>query len=110
METAQLPIPFNDDLVVVESERQHVSTGGIALPETRYADEALREGVVVAVGPGAQYPDGSRSTMQVLPGDTILFSRLAGIEIRYEQGAYLILSERSVLAILGESQYDEATD
>lgn len=104
---ATLPIPFNDDVVIVAKERENVSASGIFLPETRYADEKLNEGTVVAVGPGIQYPDGSRSTMQVLPGERVLFSRMAGIEIKYEQGAYLVLSERSILAILGEAEYDE---
>jgi chaperonin GroES len=109
-QTATLPIPFGDDIVIVESEKSNVSRGGVVLPETRYADEGLREGTVVAVGPGTQYPDGSRSAMQVLPGDKVLFTRLAGIEIKYEQGAYLILSERSVLAILGESHHDDESN
>jgi chaperonin GroES len=110
METAQLPQPFGDDLVIVEKEREDVSDSGrLVLPETRFADEGLREGTVVSVGPGTQLPDGSRIPMQVLPGDTVLFRKLAGIEIRYEQGAFLVLSERSVLAIVGESQYDEST-
>lgn len=107
MKVANLPIPFNDDVVLVEKERTSVSRGGLLLPETRYADEGLKEGTVVAVGPGIQYPDGSRSKMQVLPGERVLFSRMAGIEIKYEKGAYLVLSERSITAILGDSDEEE---
>jgi len=110
MTEAQLPVPFNDDVVVVERQRENVSRGGLHLPDTRHADEKLNEGTVVAVGPGVQYPDGSRSKMQVLPGDRILFTRMAGIEIKYEQGAYLVLSERSILAVLGDVSDDQAPD
>jgi chaperonin GroES len=102
MQTANLPIPFGDDVVIVERERENVSATGIFLPETRWANEGLREGTVVAVGPGLQYPDLSRSHMQVLPGDNVLFSRMAGVEIKYERGAYLVMSERSISAILGD--------
>ena len=101
-QTANLPIPFGDDVVIVEKERENVSATGIFLPETRYADEGLREGTVVAVGPGTQLPDLSRIPMQVVPGDRVLFNRMAGVEIKYERGSYLVMSERSVAAILGE--------
>jgi chaperonin GroES len=107
MQTANLPIPFGDDVVIVETERKNVSASGLILPETRYADEGLREGTVVAAGPGVQYPDGSRSTMQVSPGDLVLFSRMAGVEIRYEKGSYLVMSERSIAAVLGEAAFQE---
>ncbi len=107
MTTANLPIPFGDDIVLVERERTNVSLGGLHLPDTRFGDEKLNEGTVVAVGPGNQYPDGSRSAMQVVPGDQVLFTRLAGIQIKYEEGAFLILSQKSVLAILGEAQHEE---
>jgi len=107
MQTANLPIPFGDDIVIIEKERTNVSTGGLYLPETRFADEKLREGTVLAVGPGILYPDGTRSPVQVQPGEQVIFSRMAGIEIKYEQGSYLVLSERSILAVLGEAQYDD---
>lgn len=110
MQIANLPVPFNDDVVLVEKPRENISSGGLFLPETRFGDEKLSEGTVVAVGPGNQYPDGTRSPMQVLPGDQVLFSRMAGIEIKYESGAYLVLSQKSVLAILGEVQHDETAD
>lgn len=97
-QTANLPIPFGDDVVIVEKERENVSATGIFLPETRYADEGLREGTVVAVGPGTQLPDLSRIPMQVAPGDRVLFNRMAGVEIKYERGSYLVMSERSVAA------------
>ena len=102
MQTANLPIPFGDDVVIVEKERENVSATGIFLPETRYADEGLREGTIVAVGPGMQLPDLSRIPMQVMCGDRVLFSRMAGVEIKYERGAYLVMSERSVAAVLRE--------
>lgn len=102
MQTANLPIPFGDDVVIVEKERENVSATGIFLPETRYADEGLRSGTVVAVGPGTQLPDGSRIPMQVLCGDKVLFSRMAGVEIKYERGSYLVMSERSISAVLGD--------
>jgi chaperonin GroES len=99
---AQLPICFNDDVVIVEKERTNVSVSGIFLPETRFADESTREGTVVAVGPGIQLPDGTRIEMQVLCGDRVLFSRMAGVEIKYERGSYLVLSEKAIFAILGD--------
>jgi chaperonin GroES len=79
-------------------EQEEMTTSGIVLPET--AKEKPMQGKVLAVGPGARKEDGSRIVMDVSIGDTILYARYAGIEVKIENKKYLIFKETDVLAIV----------
>jgi chaperonin GroES len=68
------------------------------LPET--AKEKPQKGTVLSTGPGARDDDGKRIAMDVNVGDTILFAKYAGTEIKLESKKLLILRESDVLAIL----------
>jgi chaperonin GroES len=67
------------------------------IPDT--AKEKPQEGKVLAVGPG-RFEDGQRSPMDVKEGDTVIFSKYGGTEIKYGSEEYLILSARDVLAVV----------
>lgn len=92
--------PLGDRLVVEPKEREETTASGIILPET--AKEKPQEGDVVATGPGRRDDDGKRVEMDVSVGDTVLYAKYAGTEIKVDGKKLLILKESDVLAIVTE--------
>ena len=90
--------PLGDRLIVEPIEQEEMTASGIVLPET--AKEKPMQGKVFAVGPGARKEDGSRITMDVSKGDTVLYAKYAGTEVKIEGKKYLIFKETDVLAIV----------
>ncbi|MBN1992393.1 MAG: co-chaperone GroES [Anaerolineae bacterium] len=90
--------PLGDRLIVDPIEQQEMTASGIVLPET--AKEKPMQGKVVAAGPGARKEDGSRVAMDVSKGDTVLYAKYAGTEVKIDDKKYLILKESDVLAIV----------
>jgi chaperonin GroES len=90
--------PLGDRLVVEPSEQEDITASGIVLPET--AKEKPQKGTVLSVGPGARDDSGKRIEPDVTVGDTILFAKYAGTEIKLDSKKLLILRESDVLAIL----------
>jgi chaperonin GroES len=90
--------PLGDRLIVEPIEQEEVTASGIVLPET--AKEKPMQGKVLAVGPGARKEDGSRIAMDVSKGDTVLYAKYAGTEVKLDNKKYLILKETDVLAIV----------
>ena len=60
----------------------------------------MSEGTVIAVGPGRVDDNGNRVPIDVKVGDTVLFSKYGGTEVKYGSDEYLVLSARDVLAII----------
>ena len=90
--------PLGDRLIVEPIEQADITASGIVLPET--AKEKPMQGKVLATGPGARKEDGSRITMDVSTGDTVLYAKYVGAEVKIESKKYLILKETEVLAIV----------
>jgi len=90
--------PLGDRLIVEPIEQEEMTASGIVLPET--AKEKPMQGKVLAVGPGARKEDGSRIAMDVSKGDTVLYAKYAGTEVKLDNKKYLILKETDVLAIV----------
>lgn len=90
--------PMGDRLIVEPIEQEEMTASGIVLPET--AKEKPMQGKVLAVGPGARKDDGSRAAMDVNQGDTVLYAKYAGTEVKLEGKKLLILKESDVLAIV----------
>jgi chaperonin GroES len=90
--------PLGDRLIVQPIEQEEVTASGIVLPET--AKEKPMQGKVIAVGPGARKEDGSRIQPDVKEGDTVLYAKYAGTEVKVSDKKYLILKESDVLAIV----------
>ena len=90
--------PLGDRLIVSPIEQDEMTASGIVLPET--AKEKPMQGEVVAAGPGARKDDGSRAEMDVKKGDTVLYAKYAGTEVKIDGKKYLILKETDVLAIV----------
>ena len=91
--------PLADRVVVQPASREEVSASGIIIPDTA-SREKPEQGTVIAVGPG-KFEDGSHIPVAVKVGDTVLFSKYGYDEVKIDGEDYLILSESSVLAVLG---------
>jgi chaperonin GroES len=90
--------PLGDRIVVKPKSREEMTRSGIVLPDT--AKEKPQEGVVVAVGLGQLTDDGKRLPMDVETGQTVLYAKYAGSEVKLDDDEYLILRASDVLAIL----------
>jgi chaperonin GroES len=90
--------PLGDRLIVEPIEQEEMTASGIVLPET--AKEKPMQGKVLAAGPGSRKEDGSRIAMDVNVGDTVLYAKYGGTEVKLDGKKYLILRETDVLAIL----------
>lgn len=92
--------PLGDRLIVKPIEQEETTPGGIVLPET--AKERPQRAEVLAAGPGARDEDGERVPMDVSVGDTVLFAKYSGTEIKIDGDEVLILRESDVLALVEE--------
>jgi len=90
--------PLGDRVVVKPSEEFESRTAsGLVIPDT--AKEKPQLGEVIAAGPG-DFQDGQRIPMDVHAGDTVVYSKYGGTEVKFEGEEYLILSARDVLAVI----------
>jgi len=91
--------PLGDRVVVKAKDDQDARTAsGLVIPDT--AKEKPQLGEVLAVGPGEVNDEGERTPMDVKEGDTVVYSKYGGTEIKFEGQDYLILSSRDLLAII----------
>jgi len=90
--------PLGSRLVVEPIEQEDVTASGIVLPET--AKEKPQKGKVLSMGPGDRDEVGKRIPMDVKVGDTVLYAKYSGTEIKMDQKKLLILKESDVLAIV----------
>ncbi|EFH87624.1 10 kDa chaperonin [Ktedonobacter sp. SOSP1-85] len=90
--------PLGDRVVVKPLAREAVTKSGIVLPDT--AKEKPQEGEVLAVGSGKVLDNGKRTTLEVQVGQTVLFAKYAGTEIKLEGEEYLILRESDIMGII----------
>lgn len=91
--------PLGDRVVIELLEQEEKTASGIVLPES--AKEKPQEGRIVAVGSGRVTENGEKVALEVTEGNTIIFSKYAGTEVKYEGKEYLILRESDILAIVG---------
>ena len=90
--------PLSDRIIVKALESRDKTKGGIILPDN--AKERPQEGKVVAVGQGKLLEDGTVKSLEVKSGDTILFGKYAGTEVKVDEDELLILREEDILAIV----------
>ena len=91
--------PLDDRIVVQPLEAETKSAGGILLPDS--AKEKPQRAKVIAIGEGRRNDSGDRIPLSVSKGDTVLFGKYAGTDIKFDGDSYKILRENEVLAILG---------
>src|SRR6266511_4653968 len=93
--------PLEDRIVVQPLDAEQTTASGLVIPDT--AKEKPQEGVVLAVGPG-RFENGERLPLDVSVGDTVLYSKYGGTEVKYGGEEYLILSARDVLAVVDKKK------
>lgn len=91
--------PLGDRIVIELTEQEEKTKSGIVLPDS--AQEKPQEGKVIAVGTGRVTENGERVALEVKDGDSIIFSKYSGTEVKYQDNEYLILRESDVLAVIG---------
>ena len=90
--------PLHDRIIVQRLEEDEQQVGGIIIPDT--ANEKPQQGKVIAVGKGKVKEDGGILPMDVKDGDTILFGKYSGQEIKLDGDDYLIMREDEVLGVV----------
>ena len=89
--------PLQDRVIVKRVKEEEKTKGGIIIPDS--AKEKPIEGEVIAVGNGKVQEDGKVRPLDIKAGDTILFSKYAGTELKLEGNEYLMIREEDVLGI-----------
>jgi chaperonin GroES len=91
--------PLGDRVLVEPVEQEETIAGGmLVLPET--AKEKPQQGKVLAVGEGRRDDNGKRIDMDVKAGDTVLFAKYAGTEVKLDGKKLLIMKEADILGIV----------
>jgi chaperonin GroES len=90
--------PLEDRVLVTVDDQEQTTASGLVIPDT--AKEKPQQGTVVAVGPGKRSEQtGEVIQLDLNEGDTVLFSKYGGTEVKVDGQEYLILSARDVLAV-----------
>ncbi|WP_125579808.1 co-chaperone GroES [Lacticaseibacillus suibinensis] len=90
--------PLGDRVIVKVVEDEEETVGGIVLANN--AKQKPQQGKIVAVGEGGVTPEGKRLPLSVKEGDTILYDKYAGSEVKYDGDDYLVLHEKDIMAIV----------
>ena len=90
--------PLHDRIIVRRLDEGEQKIGGIIIPDS--AKEKPQQGKILAVGDGRVTEDGTRITMDVRPGNVILFGKYSGQDIKIDGEDYLIVKEDEVLAVI----------
>ena len=89
--------PLQDRIVVKRLEADNKTKGGLIIPDT--AKEKPIEGKVVAVGNGKVLKDGKVRPLEVKVGDTVLFGKYTGTEVKLDGEEHVLIREDDVLAV-----------
>jgi len=92
------PMSMIGDNVLLEVQKNDITAGGIALPETRQTE--FKIGKVLAAGPGLNMECGSRAPMQVKVGDTVKFITKRAFDIDIHGQSYMVTNESCIVGIL----------
>jgi chaperonin GroES len=90
--------PLHDRVVVRRLDQEEKSKGGIIIPDT--AKEKPQEGKVVAVGPGVRDEQGRIHALDVKAGDTILFGKWSGTEVKIDDVEHVVMKESDIFGII----------
>ena len=90
-------VALGDRVVLKQVEAEETTKSGLIL--TTSAQEKPQEAEVIAVGPGGMV-DGKEVTMQVKPGDKVIYSKYAGNEVKLEGEEYIIVRQNDILAVV----------
>jgi chaperonin GroES len=92
--------PLHDRILVQRLEETETMRGGIIIPDS--AKEKPQQGKVISVGKGKSNDEGKVFPLDVKSGDTVLFGKYSGTEIKLDGEDFLIMREEEVLGILAQ--------
>ena len=98
--------PLHDRVVVRRVEEDAKTAGGIIIPDT--AQEKPMQGEVIAVGDGARDESGKLISLDVKPGDLVLFGKWSGTEVKIDSQELLIMKESDIMGVLEGKQAKKA--
>ncbi len=90
--------PLHDRIILEAAAKEERSAGGIILPDT--AQEKPQRGTVLAVGPGKRLDSGQLAPVDVKVGDTVMYGKYGGTEVKVDGKDYVILRAEDILAVL----------
>ena len=90
--------PLHDRVVVKRGEAEQKTAGGIIIPDS--AREKPQQGEVIATGPGGRDETGKLIPIDVKTGDTVLFGKWSGTEVKIEGEDFLIMKEADIMGVL----------
>jgi chaperonin GroES len=94
--------PLGSRVVIKALEKEERTKSGILLPDT--AKEKPQQGKIVAVGAGRVLENGAKVALEVKEGDTVIFSKYSGTEVKIDGEEYMILDgDRDILAIVAQA-------
>jgi chaperonin GroES len=91
-------IPLHDRILVRREEEAGTTRGGLIIPDS--AKDKPQEGTVISVGQGKTNEEGKLFPLALKEGDTILFGKYSGTEIKLDGEDFLIMKEEEVLGIV----------
>jgi chaperonin GroES len=90
--------PLQDRVIVKRMEEETTSSGGIVLPDS--ATEKPIRGEVLAVGPGKILDSGEKRPLDISVGDTVLFGKYSGTEIKIDDEELLVMREEDIMGVI----------
>jgi chaperonin GroES len=90
--------PLHDRVVIKRLEEDSKSAGGIIIPDT--VKEKPMRGEVIAVGPGSRDESGKINALDIKAGDTVLFGKWSGTEVKIDGDDVLIMKESDILGVI----------
>lgn len=90
--------PLQDRVIVKRMEEETTSAGGIVLPDS--ATEKPIRGEVTAVGPGKVLDNGDKRPLDVKVGDTVLFGKYSGTEVKLDDEELLVMREEDIMGVI----------
>ncbi|MEJ1297460.1 MAG: co-chaperone GroES [Candidatus Sedimenticola sp. (ex Thyasira tokunagai)] len=90
--------PLQDRVVIRRMEEERTSAGGIVLPDS--ATEKPAQGEVVAVGNGKVLSSGESRPLDVKVGDTVLFGKYSGTEVKIGEDDLLVMREEDIMGVI----------
>ena len=90
--------PLHDRVVLKRIEADSKTTGGIIIPDT--AQEKPSQGEVIAVGPGGRDEAGKLTPIDLKVGDTVLFGKWSGTEVKIDGQDLLIMKESDIMGVI----------
>ena len=91
--------PLHDRVVVKRIDAEEKTAGGIIIPDS--AKEKPSQGEITAVGPGGRDENGKLIPLDVKAGDTVLFGKWSGTEVKINCEDLQIMKESDILGVVG---------